>query len=316
MSNIMKGLVGETDKIKGVDGKACWDGYKRMGTKKKGGKTVDNCVPIKNETAYEADLDDNEPRIVIGVYGAKSKEFRKKFANQKAQDRFFDHPDREGNFEIHYVQKANMAEGVIIGHDKDDPEVAVLGGAGSYTLSNLKKKAHGEATMLANDIAKGAFKSAAYNVKQLANTLETIKAAEDEMEKSYFGENAWNQLGQRRPGKNLPAPSRGSVPKHGRHFEEGDIVIPMSGPLAGEPHRVVHSQRTSIRIVPLGRNSYPGDIIGPRTKHEWVIPASKEQVAKAREDAKAFADKVKNFTEDFTGHFRTSRNSARWLARY
>jgi len=36
--------IGE-DKQKGVDGKACWDGYKRMGTKKKGGKTVDNCVP-------------------------------------------------------------------------------------------------------------------------------------------------------------------------------------------------------------------------------------------------------------------------------
>ena len=33
------------EKQKGVDGKACWDGYKRMGTKKKGGKTVDNCVP-------------------------------------------------------------------------------------------------------------------------------------------------------------------------------------------------------------------------------------------------------------------------------
>ncbi len=33
------------NKIKGVDGKVCWDGYKRMGTKKKGGKTVDNCVP-------------------------------------------------------------------------------------------------------------------------------------------------------------------------------------------------------------------------------------------------------------------------------
>lgn len=33
-------------KQKGVDGKACWDGYKRMGTKKKGGKTVDNCVPM------------------------------------------------------------------------------------------------------------------------------------------------------------------------------------------------------------------------------------------------------------------------------
>ncbi|MDA8940563.1 hypothetical protein N9H34_00370 [bacterium] len=33
------------EKEKGVDGKACWKGYKRMGTKKKGGKTVDNCVP-------------------------------------------------------------------------------------------------------------------------------------------------------------------------------------------------------------------------------------------------------------------------------
>lgn len=32
------------EKQKGVDGKACWDGYKRMGTKKKGDKTVDNCV--------------------------------------------------------------------------------------------------------------------------------------------------------------------------------------------------------------------------------------------------------------------------------
>jgi len=35
----------EGTKQKCVDGKACWDGYKRMGTKKKGGKTVDNCVP-------------------------------------------------------------------------------------------------------------------------------------------------------------------------------------------------------------------------------------------------------------------------------
>jgi len=36
----------ETEKQKGVDGKACWKGYKRMGTKKKGGKTVDNCVKM------------------------------------------------------------------------------------------------------------------------------------------------------------------------------------------------------------------------------------------------------------------------------
>tara|TARA_E500000178_G_scaffold141071_1_gene140703 strand:- start:44 stop:928 length:885 start_codon:yes stop_codon:yes gene_type:complete len=35
------------EKQKGVDGKVCWKGYKRMGTKMKGGKRVDNCVKIK-----------------------------------------------------------------------------------------------------------------------------------------------------------------------------------------------------------------------------------------------------------------------------
>jgi hypothetical protein len=36
------------EKMKGLDGKACWKGYKQMGTKQKGGKTVDNCVKISN----------------------------------------------------------------------------------------------------------------------------------------------------------------------------------------------------------------------------------------------------------------------------
>ena len=38
-------IDGETyviEKAKGLDGKACWKGYKLAGTKKKGGKTVDN----------------------------------------------------------------------------------------------------------------------------------------------------------------------------------------------------------------------------------------------------------------------------------
>ena len=34
-------------KKKGRDGKACWKGYALRGTKKKGGKIVDNCVKIK-----------------------------------------------------------------------------------------------------------------------------------------------------------------------------------------------------------------------------------------------------------------------------
>ena len=49
-------IDGETyviEKAKGLDGKACWKGYKLAGTKKKGGKTVDNCV--KAGVEYEGD---------------------------------------------------------------------------------------------------------------------------------------------------------------------------------------------------------------------------------------------------------------------
>jgi hypothetical protein len=36
-------------KAKGMDGKACWKGYRLAGKKKKGGRTVDNCVKIKKK---------------------------------------------------------------------------------------------------------------------------------------------------------------------------------------------------------------------------------------------------------------------------
>jgi hypothetical protein len=42
----LEGEIITEEKQKGVDGKACWKGYKRMGTKQKGGKTVDNCVKV------------------------------------------------------------------------------------------------------------------------------------------------------------------------------------------------------------------------------------------------------------------------------
>ena len=37
------------EKMKGLDGKACWKGYKLAGTQKKGGETVDKCVPIQSK---------------------------------------------------------------------------------------------------------------------------------------------------------------------------------------------------------------------------------------------------------------------------
>jgi hypothetical protein len=48
----------ESEKQKGLDGKACWKGYRRMGTKMKGGKRVDNCVKVK-----EADNIYNDPGL-------------------------------------------------------------------------------------------------------------------------------------------------------------------------------------------------------------------------------------------------------------
>jgi hypothetical protein len=41
------------EKQKGVDGKVCWKGYKRMGTKMKGGKRVDNCVKMESNNLGE-----------------------------------------------------------------------------------------------------------------------------------------------------------------------------------------------------------------------------------------------------------------------
>ena len=60
LKQIIKEILLE-EKKKGLDGKACWDGYKLQGTKMKGGKRVDNCVPIKE---VEAD-DDTEFTVTL-----------------------------------------------------------------------------------------------------------------------------------------------------------------------------------------------------------------------------------------------------------
>ena len=47
------GHTAREEKEKGLDGKACWKGYKLDGTKKKGGKTVDNCVKVNEDELSE-----------------------------------------------------------------------------------------------------------------------------------------------------------------------------------------------------------------------------------------------------------------------
>lgn len=67
----------EEEKQKGVDGKACWKGYKRMGTKKKGGKTVDNCVKVNEEV---------DPDIHVPGFGMVSLERLKKHVKALSND--------------------------------------------------------------------------------------------------------------------------------------------------------------------------------------------------------------------------------------
>jgi hypothetical protein len=56
----------EEAKKKGLDGKACWKGYKLAGTKKKGGKTVDDCVKVE-----EQELKEYSPNVSYQAKGGK-----------------------------------------------------------------------------------------------------------------------------------------------------------------------------------------------------------------------------------------------------
>jgi hypothetical protein len=45
---------GENKQVKGGD--PCWKGYEMVGMKKKGGKEVPNCVPVKEETSRKREI--------------------------------------------------------------------------------------------------------------------------------------------------------------------------------------------------------------------------------------------------------------------
>jgi len=110
-------------------------------------------------------------------------------------------PPSDEDYEINYGKKGVAAKGIGEAHtldnnsviyklDPTDPmnktEVMVLGGAGRYTLSSLRNKARKEAQALTTDLQAehgGSFRSAAYNIKQLTNTLNTIVAAYNELKR-------------------------------------------------------------------------------------------------------------------------------------
>jgi hypothetical protein len=115
----LEGEVVNEEKQKGVDGKACWKGYKRMGTKQKGGKTVDNCVKM-GEDLDESGLqyytgkkkygkDGMTALAQAGRDGASEEELGKIKDKYKKEDHGPENPDAEYN-QGEYDREGDMAK--------------------------------------------------------------------------------------------------------------------------------------------------------------------------------------------------------------
>lgn len=95
-------------------------------------------------------------------------------------------PDISGLGEAHALDHKNVIYRLDPEKPMSNTEVLVLGGAGRYSLEGLRMKARREARALAQDLEiehGGAFRRGAENVKQLANTLNTIVAAYNELKR-------------------------------------------------------------------------------------------------------------------------------------
>jgi len=88
--------------------------------------------------------------------------------------------------EAHVVDHNNVIYRLDTANPMDDTEVLVLGGAGRYTLQTLRLKARREAAQLAKELESehgDAFRRNSENIKQLTNTLNTIVAAYNQLER-------------------------------------------------------------------------------------------------------------------------------------
>jgi len=91
---------------------------------------------------------------------------------------------KHGMAEAHVLDNQNVIYRLDRENPMSDTEVAVLGGAGRYSLKALRDKARREAAELAQDLSVehgGAFRRSADNIKQLTNTINTIVAAYNEL---------------------------------------------------------------------------------------------------------------------------------------
>lgn len=120
----------------------------------------------------------------------QSKKEKRKNARAAVGQKYVPGPKGIGTGVFENVEEAHVLDNqnVIYRLDSENPmsdtEVAVLGGAGRYSLKGLRDKARREAAALAQDLSiehGGAFRRSAENIKQLTNTINTIVAAYNEL---------------------------------------------------------------------------------------------------------------------------------------
>ncbi len=88
--------------------------------------------------------------------------------------------------EAHVVDHNDVIYRVDKANPMDDTEVLVLGGAGRYSLKGLRDKARREAQQIAKELDSehgDAFRRNSENIRQLTNTLNTIVAAYNQLER-------------------------------------------------------------------------------------------------------------------------------------
>lgn len=88
--------------------------------------------------------------------------------------------------EAHVVDHNDVIYRLDNANPMDDTEVLVLGGAGRYSLKGLRDKARREAQQIAKELESehgDAFRRNSENIRQLTNTLNTIVAAYNQLER-------------------------------------------------------------------------------------------------------------------------------------
>jgi hypothetical protein len=203
------------DKQKGVDGKACWKGYKRMGTKQKGGKTVDNCVKVGEDVTMEkAPPGDKSERMVKHIKKGYAKDGELtdkergiayatawKHHNKKNEDHGPEDPDAPVNYG-EYDREGDMAKDDLRTIDDAAEELYSILRADDnlpeWVQSKITKavdyidtaRDYMKAQNYEEDVAEGSMPASVIRIK------EKIRLMSDDEKKEYFKGKTREQLQQ------------------------------------------------------------------------------------------------------------------------